>query len=294
MVRRALVILNPKAGMKKAKKDMFEIVDRLSQKGYRVAVQTTTKRGDGTLFVTEYGAKQDLIICCGGDGTLNEVLAGLQQAKLDIPVGYVPAGTTNDFARTFCLPKKVEKAMDIILGGWPRPCDLGRFNDRSFTYIASLGAFTNVSYSTPQKLKNIFGHSAYLWEGIKEIRNISPFEATVETERETYSGEFVFGAISNSSSIGGLFKLNSLDVRMDDGEFELMLIRNPKNLTALHGIVQGLVNGNYDPRYVIFTHVDQVKVHTEKPHVWTLDGESGGEQTDVEIKVVHNAFRLIV
>ncbi len=291
---KALVILNPKAGMKKSKKDMFEIVDRLSKKGYRVSIQTTTCSGDGTRFVLEYGANKDLIICCGGDGTLNEVLNGLRQANLSVPLGYVPAGTTNDFARTFSLPNKAEKCMDLILGGWPRNCDLGRFNDRNFTYIASLGAFTNVSYSTPQKLKNIFGHSAYLLEGVKEIRNISPFKATVTANGETYEGEFVFGSVSNSSSIGGLFKLNSLDVRMDDGEFELMLIRNPKNLTDLHGIVQGLVRGKYDPRYVVFTHAKEVDFHTEIPQTWTLDGESGGEQQDVHIEVLHNAFQLIV
>ena len=292
--RKALVILNPKAGIKKSKKDMFEIVDRLSKKGYRVSIQTTTCSGDGARFVQEYGTNMDLIICCGGDGTLNEVLNGLHQSKLSVPLGYVPAGTTNDFARTFSLPNKVEKCMDLILGGWPRPCDLGRFNDRNFTYIASLGAFTNVSYSTPQKLKNVFGHSAYLWEGIKEIRNITPFQATISANGETYKGEFVFGSISNSSSIGGLFKLNSLDVRMDDGEFELMLIRNPKNLTDLLGIVQGLVRGKYDPRFVVFTHAEAVDIHTDTPQTWTLDGESGGEQQDVHIEVVHKAFRLIV
>lgn len=292
--KRALVVLNPKAGMKKAKKDMFEIVDRLSKKGYRVAVQTTGCRGDGTRFILEYGAKQDLIICCGGDGTLNEVLNGMQQAAPHVPLGYVPAGTTNDFARTFSLPTKAEKCMDLILDGWPRDCDLGRFNDRNFTYIASLGAFTNVSYSTPQKLKNIFGHSAYVLEGVKEIRNITPFQAQFQTNAGTFEGEFVFGSISNSSSIGGLFKLNSLDVRMDDGEFELMLVRNPKNLADLRGIIEGLVRGNYDPRYVVFTHIKEADILTEKPQTWTLDGESGGEQQKIHIETIHKAFKLLV
>ena len=180
------------------------------------------------------------------------------------------------------------------MGSWPRHCDLGRFNDRNFTYIASLGAFTNVSYSTPQKLKNVFVHSAYLLEGVKEIRNISPFQAQFKTNVDTFEGEFVFGSISNSSSIGGLFKLNSLDVRMDDGEFELMLVRNPKNITDLHGIIQGLARGKYDPTYVIFTHIKEADILTEKPQTWTLDGESGGEQQKVHIETIHKAFKLIV
>ncbi|MBQ7035095.1 MAG: YegS/Rv2252/BmrU family lipid kinase [Clostridia bacterium] len=294
LTRRALVIVNPKAGTKKSKKDLFEIIDRLSKKGYSVSAQTTTRQGDGTRFVCQYGEGQDLIICCGGDGTLNEVLNGILEMGISAPLGYVPAGTTNDFARTFMLPKKVEKSMDLILGGWPRYCDIGSFNGRNFTYIASLGAFTNVSYSTPQKLKNVFGHSAYLWEGIKEVRNISPFEAEFKANGETFAGEFVFGSISNSTSIGGLFKLNNLDVRMDDGEFELMLIRNPKNLNDLGGIIDGLVRGKYDPRYVVFTHAGAVDIKTAKPQTWTLDGESGGAQQEVHIDVHQNAFRLIV
>ncbi|MBQ7090013.1 MAG: YegS/Rv2252/BmrU family lipid kinase, partial [Clostridia bacterium] len=167
MSKRALVIINPKAGVKKAKKHLFTIVDRLSCAGYTVAVQTTTKGGDATQFVMDYGQGQDLIVCCGGDGTLNEVINGVRASGCSAPIGYIPTGTTNDFARTILLPKKIEKCMDRILCNLPRNCDIGTFNGRSFTYIASAGAFTKVSYSTPQKLKNRFGHSAYLLEGIK-------------------------------------------------------------------------------------------------------------------------------
>lgn len=291
--KNALVILNPKAGMKKSKKALFEIVDRLSCEGYRVLVQTTTQPGDGTRFTLEYGKNQDLIVCCGGDGTLNEVLNGIHQGGFQTPLGYVPAGTTNDFARTLNLPHKVEKCMDLIMGGYPRACDLGKFNERNFSYIASLGAFTNVSYSTPQKLKNALGHSAYVFEGIKEIGNITPFKGTIQTDKETYEGEFVFGSISNTSSIGGLFRLKKIDVRLDDGEFELMLIRNPKNLKALGGILDGLASGKYDPRYVVFTHIKSAEIHLEQPMPWTLDGESGGEQTDIKIEVLPRAFNLL-
>lgn len=294
MGKRALVIVNPHAGMKKSKKDMFEIVDRLSQGGFNVSAQTTTKPGDGALFVKEYGAGQDLIVCCGGDGTLNEVINGVLEAGFKTPIGYVPAGTTNDFARTLQLPKQAEKCMDLILTGWPHRYDMGCFNGRNFTYIASLGAFTKVSYSTPQKIKNALGHTAYLLEGAKEIGNISPFTAEFTANGETYSGEFLFGSISNSTSIAGLFKLNHLDVRLDDGEFELILIRNPKNISALRGILQGLTKGKYDPRYIVFTHAKEIHFKSAEPLSWTLDGEPGGMQTEAHISVVHNAVNIII
>ncbi len=294
MNKRALVIVNPRAGVKKSKKDMFEIVDRLSQKGYSVSVQTTAQPGDGARFVREYGKGQDLIICCGGDGTLNEVINGILDSKLDVALGYVPAGTTNDFARTLQLPKNAEKCMDLILSGWPHAYDIGSFSGRNFTYIASLGAFTKVSYSTPQRIKNALGHTAYLLEGVKEIGSISPFEAEFTANGETYSGEFLFGSISNSTSIAGLFKLKKLEVRLDDGEFELILIRKPKNMTDLRGIIQGISKEKYDPRYVVFTHAKEITFKSKEPLPWTLDGESGGEQTEATISVLHNAVRIIM
>lgn len=294
MNKRALVIVNPRAGTKKSKKDMFEIIDRLSQQGYSVSAQTTTQRGDGTRFIQEYGKDHDMVICSGGDGTLNEVINGILDCGLKLPIGYVPAGTTNDFARTLQLPKKAEKCMDLILTGWPHSYDIGSFNNRNFTYIASLGAFTKVSYSTPQKIKNALGHTAYLLEGVKEIGSISPFEAEFTAGGETYSGEFLFGAISNSTSIAGLFKLKKLEVRLDDGEFELILIRNPKNVSDLRGIIQGLTKGKYDPRYVVFTHAKEIRFRSPKPLPWTLDGESGGSHTEATISVLHNAVKIIM
>lgn len=294
MSKRALVIVNPHAGTKKAKKDMFEIVDRLSQKGYSVMAQTTTKPGDGTAFIRQYGAEQDLVVCCGGDGTLNEVINGLLESDCNAALGYVPAGTTNDFARTLHLPKKAEKCMDQILSGWPRYYDIGSFNGRNFSYIASLGAFTKVSYSTPQKIKNALGHTAYLLEGVKEVGSITPFEAEFIANGQQYSGEFLFGSVSNSTSIAGLFRLNDLDVRLDDGEFELMLIRNPKSVTDLRGILRGLVQGKYDPRYIVFTHTNDIQFKAKTPLPWTLDGESGGEQTEAHITVLHNAINIVM
>lgn len=292
MPKQALVIINPKAGQKKARKHTFEIVDRLSRDGYSVSIRTTTKAGDATAFAQQYGPDQDLIVCCGGDGTLNEVINGITSAGCTVPLGYVPAGTTNDFARTVRLPKKVEKCMDRILSTLPRNCDIGRFNGRDFTYIASAGAFTKVSYSTPQRLKNRLGHTAYLWEGIKEIGHIAPFRAKVTFNNKSFEDEFVFVSVSNSTSIAGLFKLNRLDVRLDDGEFELMLIRNPKNAVELIRVITGLVGGKYDPRYVIFDHVRHVHFEFEQPIEWTLDGESGKAHTEVEIGVLDDMIQI--
>ncbi len=294
MSKNALVIVNPKAGMMKSKKNMFEIVDRLCQKGYSVTVQTTAMPGDGSRFIERFGQGQDLLVCCGGDGTLNEVINGMLHHQCKVPLGYVPAGTTNDFARTLGLPKKVEDCMDRILYGHPRDYDMGTFNGRNFTYIASLGAFTQVSYSTPQRLKNILGHSAYLLEGVKAVGSITPFEAEICTNGECFNGEFVFGAVANSTSIAGLFKLNQLDVRLDDGELELILVRNPKNATDLARTLNGITRGQYDPRYVIFEHIKNVDITTRLPRNWTLDGEAGGEQQKCHIEVIHNAIQLII
>ncbi len=293
MNKRALVIINPKAGQKQSKKIMFDIVDRLSHAGYQVSVQTTAKSGDGTLFVKEYGGNQELIVCCGGDGTLNEVINGMIELGTNSPLGYVPAGTTNDFARTLQLPRKADPCMDRILKGAPRRLDIGSFNGRNFTYIASLGAFTKISYSTPQRLKNQLGHSAYVLEGVKEIGNITPFQAEIEADGKTFAGEFVFGSVTNSTSVAGLFRLNQLDVRLDDGEFELTLIRNPKTPSDLARILRGLVRSQYDPQSVLFLHAKEIKIRTAQPMSWTIDGESGGEMTQAEIKVIPNAVHLL-
>ncbi len=294
MGKQALVIVNPSAGQRKSRRIMFDIVDQLSHAGYRVSAQTTTKPGDGTLFLKEYGQNQDLIVCCGGDGTLNEVINGLLETGIRANLGYVPAGTTNDFARTLKLPTNSERCMEQILTGSPRQLDIGSFNNRNFTYIASLGAFTKISYSTPQKLKNIFGHSAYVMEGVKEIGKIFPFEATVQVNGEIFEGEFVFGSITNSTSVGGLFKLNALDVRLDDGEMELTLIRNPKSAADLVRILDGLVRNRFDPNYVIFKHATDISIQTAQPLSWTLDGERGGEVQEAHIRVMPGAVNLLL
>jgi len=292
MSKHALVIINPKAGVKKAKKHLFTIVDRLNRADFSVSVRTTAKAGDATHFAEQYGPSQDLIVCCGGDGTLNEVINGITASGCSAPIGYIPTGTTNDFARTTQLPKKIDKCMDRILCNLPRNCDIGTFNGRNFTYIASAGAFTKVSYSTPQRLKNQFGHSAYLLEGIKEIGNISPFRAKVTFNGKEIEDEFLFVSVSNSTSIAGLFKLNQLDVRLDDGEFELMLIRNPKNAVELLRVISGLTGGKYDPRYITFDHARNIRFQCEAPLAWTLDGESGGSHTEVNIGVLDDAIRI--
>ena len=292
MNKKALVIINPHAGMKKSKKAMFEIVNRLSNAGYSVTAQTTAAPGDGTRMVKNFGAGHDLLVCCGGDGTLNEVINGLREAELQIPIGYIPAGTTNDFARTLGLKPRADQCMDKILEGYPHNCDIGSFNGRNFTYIASLGAFTDVSYSTPQKMKNIFGHTAYLLEGAKAVSSIAPFKAELWIDDEYFEGEFLFGSISNSTSIGGLFRLDRLDVRLDDGELELIFIRNPQKPGDLNRTIQSAVKGNYDPAHIIFRHCREAVVRTEKPQSWTIDGESGGEQTEVKINVQNDAIKI--
>ena len=292
MNKKALVIINPHAGMKKSKKAIFEIIDRLSHAGFSVTAQTTTSQGAATQMAREFGPSHDLLVCCGGDGTLNEVINGVREAEISIPIGYIPAGTTNDFARSLGLKAKPDRCMDRIIDGFPRDLDIGRFNDRNFTYIASLGAFTAVSYTTPQKLKNLLGHTAYLLEGAKAVKSIAPFHAEIIVDDECFEGDFLFGAITNSTSVGGLFRLDRLDVRLDDGELELFFIRNPKNPSDLNNTVQQAVKRNYDPAHIIFRHCKEATIRTDEPRKWTLDGESGGEHTEVHIAVEQNAIRI--
>lgn len=292
MSKKALVVINPHAGMRKSKKALFEIIDRLSKAGYSVTAQTTTAPGDATRMAKEFGPKRDLIVCCGGDGTLNEIINGIREAEIAIPIGYIPAGTTNDFARSLGLKTNADWCMDRIIDGFPRNFDIGSFNGRNFTYIASLGAFTDVSYSTPQKLKNALGHTAYLLEGAKAVKSIAPFQAELWIDDEHFEGEFLFGAITNSTSVGGLFRLDRLDVRLDDGELELMFIRNPKNPSDLNKTVQSAVKRIYDPAHIIFRHCKEAVIRTKKPQTWTLDGENGGEHTEVHIAVQHKAIRI--
>ena len=294
MPKKVLLIVNSHAGTRKSRAGLFDIVDTLCNNDCAVTVHMTLDRGDATRFVEQYAPLHDQIVCCGGDGTLNEVINGLMRCEKRLPIGYIPAGSTNDFASSLKLPKKLRDATENAINGYPHGHDIGCFNGRYFSYIASLGAFTKVSYSTPQRLKNALGHAAYILEGAKDIGEITPFSLKMESEDRTVEGDFLLGSVSNSTSVAGLFRLNPLDVRLDDGQFEVMLIRNPKNPSlAIPQILRGLARQEYDPEHIVFFHAARLKVTSEQSLSWTLDGERGGTHTQVEIQNLHNAIEII-
>lgn len=290
-MKKLLLIINPRAGKLKAKSALLDIITILG-KSYLVCVRVTEYRGHATELAREAG-DYDLLVCSGGDGTLNEVIAGVLSGGLSIPIGYIPSGTTNDFAATLGLPTDPVKAAQLILKGEAQPFDIGRFDERYFTYIASFGMFANVSYDTPQNLKNSLGHLAYLLEGVKGLHEIHAEHLKIETDDTVFEDDFLFGAVSNSTSIGGVITLKPTLVDMRDGRFELLLIRMPKNLVQLHSCVRALSAQSYNNDSIIFTNTKNLRVTSDQALDWSLDGEKATMGQVVDIRNLHRAVRVL-
>ena len=295
MHKQALCIINPVAGKRKSGREVCAMIGAFYASEYDVKVHLTRQSGDGTRLVLEHAAGKDLIICSGGDGTLNEVIAGVMQLGLDTPVYYVPAGTSNDFARTLRLSHNAGDFGQTTGEGLPVWHDAGMFNGgSSFAYVAAFGAFTRAAHKTPQSLKNKLGYTAYILGGIKSLDTLRAYKGTVRTEKEAYSGKFLLGFVSNATSVGGVIKLGQDDVTLDDGKFELMLIRFPDNPAQLLGTLADLNRGRFDGKHIILTHAAQIEFDFEREVDWTLDGESIGTFAGGHVGVAHNAFRLLI
>ena len=293
-MKKMLFVLNPFAGQKKANKFMPEILSLFNRAGYETNVYMTGGQGDATQMVQQKAGEMDLIVCCGGDGTFNETVSGILQSGVDVPVGYIPAGSTNDFAASLKLPTNPLQAAQFILEGTPTAYDIGRFGNRYFSYVASFGAFTRASYSTPQSVKNALGHVAYLLEGINELSQIRKFPIRMELNGEVVENDFLFGAISNSTSVGGILTLNTDQVDLGDGLLEILLIRAPKNLTELSECLLALQTQNYNNCAMItFCSTNRVTVYADPEMPWTLDGEREDGHAMVVAENLHHAIRLI-
>lgn len=284
MSQKLLFIFNPHSGKGQIKNHLMDIIDTMVKADFEVTIYTTQAQADATRKVIEDGAGYDRIICSGGDGTLDEVMTGLMQAKLDIPIGYIPAGSTNDFANSLGIPKDMVKAAEAAVGGNPFPCDIGEFNSDTFVYVAAFGLFTEVSYKTSQQLKNIFGHVAYIMEGMKSLHDIPSFRMLVEYEGQMFQDEFVYGMITNSISVGGFKGMTGSDVKLDDGVFEVCLIKKPKNPIELNEILACLTNLIDDSDLIYSFKTDEVHITAKEKVAWTLDGEFGGEHEKVLIR----------
>lgn len=292
---KALLIVNPVSGKKRINTELVGIISRLEKGGYITTVHVTDKRGDAAETARLYGGEYDVIICCGGDGTLSETVNGMIAGGHKTKIGYIPSGTTNDFASGIGLSSDVLRAADDIISGKPKAFDIGRFNEREFMYIASFGAFTQSSYGTPQNLKNTFGHFAYILSGIKELTEIKPYHMSVyDAEGILHEGDYIFGAACNATSVGGIIKLDKNLVDLSDGVFEVMLVRCPKTLVQISTMAKALLNGNYYNEFLDFFHTKRLDIHCDEALPWSLDGEEAKGMTDTEIEVLHEAANIIL
>lgn len=291
-----MLIINPTAGKNRARAQLYDIVQLLFVSGYRVTVYPTLMRGDATRYVQEYAKEFENIVCVGGDGTLNEVVTGL----MELPpaerrtLGYIPAGTTNDFASTLGLSgSDMAKCAQGFASGIYQQCDIGRFNERYFTYIAAFGAFTQVSYETPQEMKNALGHAAYIMQGIKSLPALQPYHLEIQIDEAHMEGDFIYGQISNSTSIAGIVDIRSTGVVLDDGLFEVMLVKMPTNLLELSETVTAMMNRKFtDCPHIYFYHAKRVTVRSKRGLPWTLDGEDGGTTTEAVAQCIPHAITL--
>ncbi len=294
-MKRLLFVMNPYAGQKKANKFLPEIISIFNRAGYEVVIHMTEGQSDAARVVQQRAADMDLVVCCGGDGTFNETVSGLIRSGTQVPVGYIPAGSTNDFAASLKLSTNVVEAAQDIMCGQPVPYDVGMFGDRFFSYVASFGAFTRASYATPQSVKNALGHTAYLLEGINELSQIRKEHIRMELDDGTVvEDDFLFGAISNSTSVGGLLTLDPRQVDLGDGLFEILLIRAPKSLTELSECLLSLQLQSYRSCAMItFRSCRSVKVYANPSMPWTLDGEREEGHEMVVAENLHHAIRLM-
>lgn len=291
---RLLFILNPIAGRTHAKKNLHNAIELLKEH-YNIVMKTTDSKGHATDLVLKYGDKYDLIVCSGGDGTLNEVISGIMQLEKKVTLGYIPSGTTNDFASSLNISSHMDTAAMTIINGTPRTVDVGLFGEkRYFSYIASFGAFTGTSYSTPQSYKNLIGHLAYVLEGMRDIPNIRPYHLRVETGGITYEDDYIFGAVSNSVSIGGLLKLDSNDVDLDDGLFEILLIKNPKTPIELSRILNSIRKREYKDKLIQFIKAQEATFYMDESISWSIDGEYENGCSKVSIQNIPHAIRILV
>ena len=274
--RRALLIINPVSGKKTVLRYVPQIIRCFMDEGYLVTTAVTARRGEATEFAAKLGRDFDLVCCTGGDGTLNETISGLADAGIQVPLGYIPCGSTNDFALSRGLSDDIMTAAKAAASGSVTRYDIGRFGSRYFSYVAAFGAFSWLSYTTDQNLKNVLGHTAYILDGIKDLSKIKPLHLRLTADGTVYEDDFIFGAVCNSTSVAGTLELPRELVDTCDGLFELLLIRMPKTILDLELIVRSLLTQDYDNPFLVMTHVRHVQVENAPGLEWALDGESSG------------------
>ena len=292
--RKLLMIVNPRAGKNKSRSPLFNAAAALSQAGYLLSIHLTSAPGDAAETAWREGGRYDAVVAVGGDGTLNEVVSGLVRLRRPPLLGYLPQGSTNDFAASLHISSDPVEAAAAIARNVPRLLDVGFWNGRSFLYVASFGAFTRTSYAAPQNAKNALGHFAYILEGMKDLSTLRPYRVRLTAGGECLDGEYLFGAVCNSTSIGGLMRLEAERVVLDDGKFELLLIPNPHTPADLQNLVVALLNQQYDSQGLVFRHVSSIRLETEDALPWSLDGEYAPSLAEVDIENRRQALEMLL
>ena len=292
-MKKMLLVVNPYSGQKKAGKMLAEIIALFNRADYAVQAYITAGPGDATGEVARLCDQVDLVVCCGGDGTFNETIAGLLQAGSNTPVGYIPAGSTNDFASSLHLPGDLLEAAKEIIECRPVAYDAGSFGGRIFSYVASFGAFTRASYATPQGIKNALGHTAYVLEGIQELSQIRKEHIRMIVDGEEVEDDFLFGAICNSTSVGGILTLDPEVVDLRDNKLEILLVRAPRNLAELHECILAVQSQKYNCAMLTFRSATHIRIFADPDMPWTLDGEREDGHSEVVVVPQHLAYRLM-
>lgn len=297
-MKKLLFVINPTSGKGQIGQSLLAVVDIFVKAGYAVRIHTTQETRDAVKLVSDCGGEYDLIVAAGGDGTLSEVISGLIEIEgrtaRRIPVGYIPCGSTNDFANSLGIPKHAPDAARVITEGRRFSCDIGSFNDKTFNYVAAFGAFTDVSYETPQENKNMFGHLAYIFEGMSRLPKLPSYEMTITFEDRTVTGTFILGMVMNSNYVGGISGERVVNADLSDGLFEVLLIETTTNILNYQAIISGLIRGEREGRGFLLKKVKNVHVETKDDIKWTLDGEFGGNDKDVKIGVLKHAVDIVV
>lgn len=294
MVKKLLFVYNPRAGKAQIRSKLADILDVFARSGYEITVYPTQKHGDALEIVERRSKDYDLVVCSGGDGTLDETVTGMILSGFNTPIGYIPAGSTNDFGGSLALPKNMVKAAQAIVEGKNFSCDMGSFNDDVFVYIAAFGLFTDVSYETEQGMKNVLGHMAYVLEGMKRLSAVRSYPMRITYEDRVIEDDFIFGMITNSVSVGGFKNITGKNVQLDDGVFEVTLVKRPRNPVELNNIMLSLLNRDIDAKSMYCFRTAELTIKSDRPVAWTLDGENGGSHTSVKIKNLHQAIEIRV
>ena len=297
MRSKMLFLVNPKAGQQELRTHLMDVIDVFTAGGYDVTVHTTQSPGDLTGWIAAYGQEFDRIVCAGGDGTLNEAVTGLMQLEDRPPLGYIPGGTVNDVAHTLGLSREPVKAAQNIISGSPIAIDVGNFcGDRWFTYVAGFGAFTDVSYETPQAEKRMLGRLAYLLNGAKTLAEIRPIPMRMHVDGRVIEDEVLLGLVCSTTSVGGFRPKTPVikGVSLDDGLSEVIVVKNIASIQDLNGIGTLLTKREFDPKYFYTFQTDHIRFEFPSAVKWTLDGEFGGALQSVEIRNIHKAVEILV